>query len=127
MAKLYDISEIFANTKYKDIEGYEGLYAVSADGRVYSYRRRIILRPETVHNGYLRVSLIADGKVRHFRVHRLVAEAFIPNPENKGQVNHINGIRTDNRVENLEWATAKENIQDSIKRQKNRYGGHDNA
>lgn len=118
MAKKYkSIEEAFIDVPFKDIEGYEGRYAISKDGRVFSYLRNIILHPEEVHNGYLRVNLIdAEGSVRHFRVHRLVAETFIPNPEEKTQVNHKNGNRKDNRVENLEWATARENVYDSIRR-----------
>lgn len=119
MGRRHTIDEIFTDVEYKDIIGYEGRYAVSADGRVYSYLREIILRPEEVHNGYLRVNLRdEDGVNRHYRIHRLVAEAFIPNPLNKAQVNHKNGNRKDNRAENLEWATPKENIQDSIRRNK---------
>lgn len=111
MGRRHKIDEIFTDVEYKDIIGYEGRYAISADGRVYSYLREIILRPEEVHNGYLRVNLRDENSVnRHYRIHRLVAEAFIPNPDNKAQVNHKNGNRKDNRVENLEWATPKENI-----------------
>lgn len=66
-------------------------------------------------NGYLRVDISINGKRKVVFLHRLVAETFIPNLENKPQVNHINGIKTDNRVENLEWVNAKENTQHAVK------------
>ena len=95
----------------KDIKGYEGLYAVSSCGKVWSYTNNIFLTPRHQRKtGYDRVHLVKDGKIREFLVHRLVAEAFIPNPENKPQVNHLDENKTNNHVENLEWATRQENI-----------------
>ena len=104
---------------WKDIEGYEGKYQVSNLGRVRSLlnirgnKREIpkILKGYLDRYGYLLVRLYKNSKPKPLLVHRLVAKDFIPNPKNKSQVNHINGIKTDNRVRNLEWDTAKENTR----------------
>ena len=106
---------------WKDIKDYEGLYQISNYGNVKSLpkerrnRRGVYIQKEKLlsltntSTGYKKVELVKDGKRKGFKVHRLVAQAFIPNPDEKPQVNHIDGDKTNNYVDNLEWATASEN------------------
>jgi hypothetical protein len=88
-------------------------YAISNIGNLKSlkYGKEKLLKLQKDKKGYLRVRLTINGKGKEYRLHRLVAMAFIENLENKEQVNHINGLKDDNRVENLEWATNLENIK----------------
>jgi hypothetical protein len=105
----------------KAIPGFEGLYAVTKNGRVWTYARKAkgavkyhikgrFLTPQTGSRGYLHVNLVKDGKIYIFNVHRLVATTFLSNPTNLAQINHKNGIKSDNRAHNLEWCTPKQNI-----------------
>ena len=114
---------------WKDIQGYEGLYQVSNFGRVKSLGRNVkkpllksgycwqeerILKPYKNRKGYLNVRLCKDSRTKDFQIHRLVAIAFIPNPENKPQIDHINADKTNNTVNNLRWVTCKENINNPL-------------
>lgn len=107
---------------WKDIKGYEGLYQISNLGNVKSVKRRIkysngtiVSYPEKIlkgfisTSGYKAVDLYENKKKKKFYIHRLVAEAFVDNPLNKPEVNHINENKLDNRFENLEWCTSSEN------------------
>ena len=113
--------------EWKDIEGYENLYQVSNMGRVKSLDRLVkasrggfrgvkgqLMSLCKDKDGYLILRLAKNGKHKNYKVHRLVAQAFIPNPENKPCIDHINGIVSDNRLENLRWTTHKENNNNPI-------------
>lgn len=97
--------------QWKSIEGFEGYYKISTFGRILNEKTKTIKKPSINKYGYMQTPLYRDGEAKNCRVHRLVASAFIPIRESATQVNHINGIKTDNRVENLEWCTGSENIK----------------
>jgi hypothetical protein len=104
---------------WRDVKDFEGLYQVSNIGNVKRlvservFAERLIGR-SIDKDGYVKRILSRKGKNYNFREHRLVASAFIENPQNKATINHINGIRDDNRVENLEWNTNLENKQHAV-------------
>lgn len=100
--------------EWKDIKGYEGRYQVSSTGNVKNVKTGKTLKGVPARNGYLIVILYNDNGGKHFRIHRLVAEAFIYNPKNKPYVDHIDGSRTNNQVDNLRWCTRSENMRNPI-------------
>ncbi len=109
------------------VVGFEGLYSVTRDGTIIRLPREVkrangntahlpqrTLKPRSHPQGYLKIILSFEGIQYQYYIHRLVAEAYIPNPHNKKQVNHKNLNKRDNRVENLEWVTSKENVAHQI-------------
>lgn len=111
---------------WKDLENYEGFYKISNLGNIKGLllydrhkdiynKREKILKPDVTSKGYLRVTLCKNGVKKRYTVHRLVAQNFIENPNNLSQINHINGIKTDNRADNLEWCTNGENEKHAYK------------
>lgn len=108
------------NEIWKDLKGYEKYYKISNFGRLYSKRKNTIMTNLHHNCGYLKINLVKNKTMKSVYIHRLVAENFIANIENKPQVNHIDGNKLNNRVDNLEWCTAKENQSHSINVLKNK-------
>ena len=135
MSNKIKIATLFSGEEINDIDGYHGVYAITTFGRVWSYPKpqgnRIdtkgsFLKPQTKRNGYLGVTLQKNHKKRHVTIHRLVASAFILNHGNKATVNHIDGDKHNNNVENLEWATQEENQAHADSTGLNKVKGIDN-
>jgi hypothetical protein len=111
------------NEVWVPVVGYEGFYAVSDNGRVksvndkrkYKWVNEHVLKPQVLPSGYLQVGLSKNNKTQSRRLSRIVLESFIHSPSRRHQANHINGVKTDNRLENLEWVTPSENISHAIK------------
>ena len=97
----------------KPIKGWEDRYSITNDGRVYSYISGRYLHKGFDKDGYALVTLSRDNYMRTYRIHRLVAETFVDNPDNKEEVNHKDFDRKNNWFENLEWVTSKENVYHS--------------
>lgn len=109
LAKIQDLPHEI----WRDVLDYEGFYQVSNMGRLKSlhYGKSTILNPSMASDGYKNVTLTLNGKKKYFRLHVLVARAFIPNPDNKPCVNHIDGDKSNNRADNLQWVTHSENTR----------------
>lgn len=109
----------------RSIAGYNGKYLVSEDGKIYSVRRKgcngRYLKSRPNSSGYLRVDLRKGKNKKTVFVHRIVAETFIPNPENKRCINHIDGNKSNNSVSNLEWCSHSENMKHAVKNHLNKF------
>ena len=115
---------------WKDVIGYEGLYQVSSLGRVKGLEKKVtrsnrihslkerMLDPYVGFHGYKMFNLVGNGKTRSVALHRIITETFIPNPENKRTINHKNKVKIDNRIENLEWCSDRENVSHAVKDKK---------
>lgn len=100
--------------EWRDVVGYEGIYAVSSDGRIKNVVTDRILSPQSNGVGYLKVELWKYHKGKKYYIHRLVAEAFIPNPHGKEEVNHIDSNPNNNAISNLEWVSSSENTKHAV-------------
>ena len=97
------------NTQWRPVIGYEGVYEVSENGDVRNVKKEKVLKPQKHRGGYRQIILWRQNKFKALYMHRLVAMSFIENPLCKKQVNHIDGDKSNNRINNLEWVTASEN------------------
>ena len=100
---------------WKDIKGYEGKYQVSTYGNVRNKVTGYVMKKRHTFDGYVKVTLTVNYKAKDYRVHRLVAETFIPNTHNKETVNHIDGNKDNNCVDNLEWSSRHEQLEHAYK------------
>ena len=123
--------KILYKVEWKPIKGYEGMYEISNNGKVRSLSRwdnkgkRVRGRMMKIYigtHGYQIVDLCKNGKRKHYQLHRLMAETFIPNTDNKPCIDHINTIKTDNRIKNLRWVTRSENMLNELTRKHNSEG-----
>lgn len=115
--KIY-ITPKLPNEEWRAVVGYEGLYEISNLGRVKRCENQRLLKHLPHHQGYYLISLYRNGVGEFKLLHRIIAEAFIPNPENKPCIDHINTIKSDNRIENLRWVTQKDNMNNPITKKK---------
>ncbi len=106
---------------WKDVEGFEDAYQISSDGEVFNKRRGKLAKTCVESSGYVKIGLYMDGKTYSRSVHRLVAEAFIPNPEGLPQVHHKDGDKANNTVTNLEWVSTKTHGGKMLPEQKTKF------
>lgn len=126
MKEIDNTSQKGLNEIWKDVKGYEGLYVVSNLGRVKRVRSGRIRTQKIAKNGYCQVNLSKNNQVKFYLVHRLVANAFIPNPNNLPQVNHKDENKTNNYIENLEWCTQSYNNLLGTGTERQNYSRHKN-
>lgn len=109
------------NEVWKDIVGFEEKYQISSKGRIYNKHTGKMSRVKANKDGYVRWGSYVNGEMHTFSVHRLVAEAFIPNPNKRPQVHHKDGNKSNNAVDNLEWVSAKEHGEKKLPEQKKNF------
>lgn len=120
MGQIMFQHESLPNERWQAIEGTNSRYFISTFGRLITVAwkgtdQTRVMKPALDANGYLRTMIIQNGRTRTVKMHRLVAQAYLPNPLNSPEVNHKSMTKDDNRVENLEWATGKQNVQHAFK------------